>query len=258
MRRSVRFAGKRQNITTGQMTAQDVFVTNVTTKSTRFAQSAANVRQSSINLTGKKIQRIDALLVSEKNILARKSPTPKYSATQLGTRVINYEGKSPMTPQQHSLNIRSVCHGSQVSVERPRIVATRYTKDFGPGFYCTVLHEQAVRWAVRFTGRGWLSHFAFRPDPSLDTLTFPAMSEEWLDFVVACRHGDAHLHDMVEGPVANDTIYNYVQDFIDGKISRAAFWELAKFKRPTHQICFCTERALRTLTFERAEEVFDE
>ena len=28
------------------------------------------------------------------------------------------------------------------------------------------------------------------------------------------------------------TIYNYVQDFIDGRITRSAFWELAKFKHP--------------------------
>ena len=57
---------------------------------------------------------------------------------------------------------------------------------------------------------------------------------------------------------ANDTIYNYVQDFIDGKITRAAFWELARFKHPTHQICFCTERSLETLEFAGAEEVYDD
>ena len=152
---------------------------------------------------------------------------------------------------------RQICHGSSVVVEVPQVVSTRYAKDFGPGFYCTVLREQAVRWAVRFTGRGWLSHFGYTPDARLDTLLFPQMSEEWLDFVVACRHGDAHQHDIVEGPMANDTIYNYVQDFIDGKISRAAFWELAKFKHPTHQICFCTEWALETLKFLGSEEVFD-
>ena len=58
--------------------------------------------------------------------------------------------------------------------------------------------------------------------------------------------------------MANDTIYNYVQDFIDGKITRAAFWELARFKHPTHQICFCTELALVALRFDAAEEVYDE
>ncbi|MFR2215177.1 MAG: hypothetical protein ACLS61_15915 [Ruminococcus sp.] len=29
--------------------------------------------------------------------------------------------------------------------------------------------------------------------------------------------------------MADDTIYNFIQNYIDGKISRAAFWELAKF-----------------------------
>lgn len=44
--------------------------------------------------------------------------------------------------------------------------------------------------------------------------------------------------------------YNYVEDYIANRISKAAFWELVKFKYPTHQIVFCTESALRTLTFE--------
>ena len=62
--------------------------------------------------------------------------------------------------------------------------------------------------------------------------------------------------DIVEGPMADDTIYNYIQNFIDGKISRAAFWELAKFKYPTHQISFHTISALDTLKFLGSEEVY--
>ena len=158
----------------------------------------------------------------------------------------------------HNAMPLTIYHGSQVVVEIPRILATRYTKDFGSGFYCTLMREQAVRWAVRFTGRGSLSIFEYHPAAGLDILVFPQVSEEWLDFIVACRHGVSHRHDIVEGPMANDTIYNYVQDFIDGRISRPAFWELARFKRPTHQICFCTEQALKTLIFLKSEEVIDE
>ena len=58
--------------------------------------------------------------------------------------------------------------------------------------------------------------------------------------------------------MADDTIFNYVQNFMDGKISREAFWALAKFKKPTHQISFHTARALTTLTFVKAVEVHDE
>lgn len=80
-------------------------------------------------------------------------------------------------------------------------------------------------------------------------------SLEWLDFILDCRLGKPHSYDIVESPMANDTIFNYVQDFTDGKISRAAFWELARFKKPTHQVSFHTVSALATLTYIMSEEV---
>ena len=83
------------------------------------------------------------------------------------------------------------------------------------------------------------------------------MTEEWLDFIAACRLGKSHNYDIVEGPMADDTIFNYVQNFVDGKISREAFWNLAKFKKPTHQISFHTARALTTLSFLKGIEVTD-
>ena len=46
--------------------------------------------------------------------------------------------------------------------------------------------------------------------------------------------------------MADDTIW----DYITGRISKTAFWELVKFKYPTHQIVFCTAEALQTLKFE--------
>ena len=79
------------------------------------------------------------------------------------------------------------------------------------------------------------------------------MTEEWLEFVVACRRGQNHSYDIVEGPMADDQIWDYVEDYIAGNISKEAFWLLVKFKYPTHQIVFCTEEALKTLQFEGSE-----
>ena len=53
--------------------------------------------------------------------------------------------------------------------------------------------------------------------------------------------------------MADDQIWNFVEGFIDGKIPRDAFWGLVRFNYPTHQIVFCTEEALKTLTFEGSE-----
>ena len=79
------------------------------------------------------------------------------------------------------------------------------------------------------------------------------MSGEWLDFIVSCRNGMEHNYDMVEGPMADDQIWNFIEGFIEGIISREAFWELVKFNYPTHKICFNTEKALKTLTFKGSE-----
>ena len=149
-------------------------------------------------------------------------------------------------------------HGSREVVKTPEIRILRYSKDFYFGFYCTLMREQAKRWAVRFSGKGIVNEYEYVQGISLKMLNFPEMTEEWLDFIIDCRRGKSHDYDIVEGPMANDTIFNYIQDFIDGKISRSAFWELAKFKKPTHQISFHTARALETLTFKTAYEVYDE
>lgn len=64
-------------------------------------------------------------------------------------------------------------------------------------------------------------------------------------------------YDMVIGAMANDQIYNYVADYIDGVITREQFWSLAKFKYPTHQINFATREALKCLEFVSAREVME-
>lgn len=147
-------------------------------------------------------------------------------------------------------------HGSFKVVSEPEIRITKFSKDFSYGFYCTILKEQAVRWATRFGNDGYINIFEYTENPQLKILKFAEMSEEWLDFIVHCRQGGTHPYDIVEGPMANDTIFNYVQTFVDGKISRSAFWELAKFKKPTHQISFHTPEALQTIRYTGREKVY--
>ena len=54
--------------------------------------------------------------------------------------------------------------------------------------------------------------------------------------------------------MADDQVYNYVTDLIEGVITRDAFWELAKFRHPTHQIAFFSDRALECIRFIGVEE----
>ena len=141
-------------------------------------------------------------------------------------------------------------HGSGETVEFPEIRKTHYTKDFSWGFYCTNNFEQAYRWAERKHTEGVVNIYEYTENKELNIKKFHEMTDEWLDFIADCRIGIVHNYDIVEGPMADDQIWDYVEDYTADKISKEAFWALVKFKYPTHQIVFCTEEALQTLHYE--------
>lgn len=149
-------------------------------------------------------------------------------------------------------------HGSKEIVEYPEIRRARFNKDFYFGFYCINIEKQAERWATRYGEEGYINKYEYTENTELKILKFEKMTEEWLDFIIACRNGQSHSYDIVEGPMADDTIWNFVNDFLNHNISRSVFWEYAKFKHPTHQISFHSIRALECLEYERSESVNDD
>lgn len=146
-----------------------------------------------------------------------------------------------------------VYHGSYCKVENPEIIKGKFTKDFGIGFYCTILEEQAEKWAKKYE-KPKINIYEYNENPKLKIKNFTLMTEEWLDFIIECRSGKKHNYDIVIGAMADDQVYNYVADLISGQITREAFWELAKFRHPTHQIAFCTENSLECLKFIDVKE----
>ena len=148
-------------------------------------------------------------------------------------------------------------HAGKEKVEFPEVRKMKYTKDFSWGFYCTNNYEQAVRWAGRGEGEPIINYYDYEPDEKLSVLKFDSMTDEWLAFIAWGRSGKIHQYDIVEGPMANDTVWNYVNDFLTGRINRKQFWVLAEFRYPTHQISFHTLSALNCLTFNRSEVIND-
>ena len=143
-------------------------------------------------------------------------------------------------------------HASGEIVEYPEIRKGKYTKDFSWGFYCTNNIEQAKKWALKRSVSPTINVYRYVENPNLKILKFEEMNDEWLDFVAKCRNGGIHSYDIVEGPMADDTIWNFLQDYLSGEISREIFWGLAKFRYPTHQISFHTLEALDCISFERS------
>ena len=96
-------------------------------------------------------------------------------------------------------------HGGPKPVKQPEIRKARYTKDFGTGFYCTEFKEQAKIWSTKRSIQGYVTLYTYTENPVLVNKKF-IEDDKWLDFVVACRRGEPHGYDIVEGPMADDKI----------------------------------------------------
>ena len=116
------------------------------------------------------------------------------------------------------------------------------------------MKEQAAKWCVRRSDTGYVSIFEYQLNDKLVYKKFTE-NDEWLDFISDCRNGVPHNYDIVEGPMADDQIWEFVDDYLSGNITREEFWAIAKFKYPTHQISFHTADALTTIKYAGCEEV---
>ena len=89
-------------------------------------------------------------------------------------------------------------HVSKDIVEYPEIRRARFNKDFYFGFYCTNIEKQAERWATRYGEKGYINRYEYTENTELKILKFEKMTEEWLDFIISCRSGQAHQYDIVK------------------------------------------------------------
>lgn len=141
-----------------------------------------------------------------------------------------------------------IYHGSYKEIQFPEIRIHKYTKDFSWGFYCTEIQEQADKWASKYI-TPVVNKYRLKNIDKLNVKIFEDYSDEWLDFVVSCRSGNTHDYDVVIGRMADDTIYDYIDGYIEGVMDKEQFFELMRFKYPTHQISFHTVKALANIEF---------
>lgn len=153
-------------------------------------------------------------------------------------------------------------HGSYLEIPYPDLSHSRDKVDFGRGFYTTPLREQAEKWCGKFKRRGKdgvISRYTFDEDAfeTLKIRRFESYSEEWLDFILACRSGeDRWEYDIVIGGVADDKVFNTIELYLDQLIDRTEAIKRLRYEKPNLQICFRTQEAIdEYLRFEGSERV---
>lgn len=145
--------------------------------------------------------------------------------------------------------------GSIEPILFPEIRKAKYKRDFSWGFYCTRDKGQAYRAAFHRGRIGVLNSYSYVENGNLNIQKFESMSDEWLDFIGGCRNGYVHDYDIVEGPMVDDTIWDFINEFYAGRISRESFWKQVSGKKPAVQVSFHTLQAIDCLHYERSEPV---
>ncbi len=155
-----------------------------------------------------------------------------------------------------------IYHGSYLEIESPDIVHSRPRVDFGRGFYATPLREQAKNWCEKFLRQGKagiISRYEFSQEnlAQFQVFHFEKYSEEWLDFIVACRSGkDMSEFDFVSGGVANDKVFNTIELYFDGLIEKKEALKRLRYEQPNLQYCFRSQALIdKSLKFVGSEKI---
>ena len=150
-------------------------------------------------------------------------------------------------------------HGSNVAVDKPKLIPQNRFLDFGYGFYTTTNKMQAISfaekvWSRRKEGDKIVSIYELDEENAFREcflLQFDGPNEAWLDFVSANRSGNyaGESYEIVYGPVANDDVYTTFALYAAGALTKAQTLEALKIKKLYNQMVFASEKALGYLKF---------
>ena len=154
-------------------------------------------------------------------------------------------------------------HGSNVVVEKPEIIIGSRGLDFSSGFYTTSNYEQALRFTENVVRRkkcGQRIVSFYDADEKkifadCSFVKFNGADEKWLDFVAQNRTGtyNGDKYDLIIGPVANDTVYNVINLYLDGIYTKEEALKRLKIQELFNQWTFCSEKSLALLKFKKSE-----
>ena len=152
----------------------------------------------------------------------------------------------------------AVFHGTTKLFDKVDLTKSRNRRDFGMGFYTTILEEQSKEWAYRLSLREdvknyYVYQFSFDESEDLKKKRFDGLNLEWLEFIKLNRSkgGVQHDYDVVIGPVADDNTMETVQLYISGILTANEAVERLRYNRVNNQVSFHTEKGLGSLGFVR-------
>lgn len=147
-------------------------------------------------------------------------------------------------------------HGTIYDFDNINLKKSHNRRDFGRGFYTTILEKQAKEWGYRLSLREkkdiyYVYQYIFQDSDMLRMKRFDALNEEWLEFVKENRSqgGLQHQYDIVIGPVADDDTMETIQLYTAGILSVKEAIDRLKYHIVNNQVSFHTKKALENLRY---------
>ena len=151
-----------------------------------------------------------------------------------------------------------VYHGTCSEFEKINLNKSHNRRDFGKGFYTTILQSQSKEWAYRLSLREkqndyYVYEFLFEEVPALKVKRFDRLNDEWLEFIKKNRSkgGLQHDYDVVIGPVADDNTMETVQLYMANILTAEEAVERLRYNKVNNQVSFHTEKALQYVKLVR-------
>jgi len=148
-------------------------------------------------------------------------------------------------------------HGTTLVISKVDLEKSRLRLDFGKGFYLADKQGTAHIWAKNKTiqlGSGIPTILAYTVDNSIYKIHGkrfnPTPEEEWLEFICFNRRREnkgnepRHDYNWVSGPIANDKVYNVVDNYLDGIIDASEAITRARTLPQTYQLSLHSSLAL--------------
>lgn len=152
-------------------------------------------------------------------------------------------------------------HGSNIIIDNIDLSMGKCGKDFGRGFYLSDNYEQALKMAkvTAFrSGKGepMVTEFLFddsilKKNIDINIKIFSEYNKEWAEFILENRRNSTtsqvHNHDIVIGPIADDTVGVQIRRFTLGYITIETLVKELSYIKPTIQYFFGTQKSITLL-----------
>ena len=166
---------------------------------------------------------------------------------------------------------KTVYHGSDHIIERPKYGYGKIYNDYGVGFYCTENQNMAKEWGVSADKNGYANRYEIECDGLkvlnlnmrdytmlhwltilLENREFDAstpLAAEAKEYLLQNFHLDYEKADIIIGYRADDSYFSFAADFINGAISYRQLSNAMRLGKLGQQFVLKSRRAFERLEF---------